>query len=262
MTGERHGGLEPAFANPSCQRVVKRTAANDVESRLGKLLQHVGGGVNQNVMPLLGPQVGDGDDAARNGRDARQRRRPNIYAVVNDGNLACRYALESEPLRRRTTVCDDLVGARVCRPLQPELDSPPARIHFPPAGNADRDARESRGRQPEDVRREIGRVDNGNPMVAAPCRKGPRLTEDIWTFEAGNRKRDAGYVLRQPIEQATGGAHRHHVHRPLRPVKAADELQHLMLRAARLEARKYDGNRQPGAHEAHVAVAMSVGGTA
>ena len=95
--------------------------------------------------------------------------RVKLDSVVNDADLAERNPFREQPVGRRATVRDDPMGTRVRGSLAGDLRDRPAGIHFAAIADADRHARKGGGRQAEDVRRQVARVNHDDAVVTAPA---------------------------------------------------------------------------------------------
>ena len=113
-----------------------------------------------------------------------------------------RHALEAQPLGRGARIRDDLVGDRVGGALHRNLAAALVGIDFAAVADANRNARQRGAGQAEDVRVELGGVDQPDPLGAAPRAKSysARAVRGLLKLVTGNSATDAA-------TSATRGSH-------------------------------------------------------
>src|SRR5205814_10006505 len=120
-------------------------------------------------------------------------------------------------------------------------------IDLAAVADAHRHARERRAGKAEDVRVELGRVDDRHLIGAAPAREGGDMARRARALERAHREfGDRRRYLSRPRKPGAFALEAGDVHRPARAIQTANQLDHLALGAARLEARHHDRDRERG----------------
>src|SRR5207253_9995477 len=134
------------------------------------------------------------------------------------------HALDEQPVCRRGGVGDNKVSARIGGSLRRELQSASADDHLAASADSEWHAREGGGRQPKNVRRHVGGLNDGNMFLRTPARERPHLMEYADMSKARNRKRRAGRRRPNAIEPGAGGPKTCHVDVPSCLVQAPYQL--------------------------------------
>ena len=227
------------------ERLELGAAADAFELRVGKAAQHLGRRVDQHVVPFLTPQVRD-DDYLAQPRGARSRLEVlDIEPVRHDGDFSRRDPLGAQAIGGGAGVRDDLVREAVRHALHRDLRDRFVRVDLTPVADAHRHPGERCTRQSEDVRVELGGMDERDPLRPTPRRKCPQMTQRGGRTEAGHREDGDGCGgFARAFEPGAAGVEAGDVHFPAPGVEAPDQLDHLTLGATRIEAGHQKGDRQ------------------
>jgi hypothetical protein len=203
-------------------------------------------------VPLLRPQVRHrGDHAPRDARGC-DGVGAHVDAVGDHADPGAAHPFALDLGRGRAGVRHDRVREPVGDALRRVLRVGAARQdQVAPAADADRDARDRRRRQREHVRVEVARVDHGEPPLPAPPREADERANGGRRQEPPQRELgDLGhdpFDLREPEALAAEAGD---VHLEALAVEPADELGHLPLGPARVEAGDDDADRKGSARHA------------
>ncbi len=247
MARQPHARLQPESFHACRKLVAQRPVAYDRQGGCGERARHSGKRLDERVVTLLRPQPCHGDQAVQAGVPRGRMEGVEVDPIRDAGDATRAHTLGSEPCGRRRRIGHDAVGKGVGAALRGKLPSRLVRVELPAAAYPDRYAGAEGEWEREDIGVEVGCVQHGQAVRAAPGSKCRARAQHAPGLEAGNRELGdrVGELLHErspgPLAMKAGDVHREQL-----SVEAAHEFERLPLSSPRPEAGQEDADGHAG----------------